>query len=126
MTTSSDHETDQKICLFLEGVRKRCPDNVQVLETLGDLYTKQGLFAEGLEIDKQLTSSFPDHEMYWYNLACSYSLTGQIDDAVDALKKAVNLGYEDVDWLLKDKDLQSIRKHPDVIALIVSMQSRGI
>jgi predicted Zn-dependent protease len=123
MSTARDPASDQKMCLFLEGIRKRCPDNTMVLETLGDIYTKQGELEKGLEVDKLLTSQFPENDMYWYNLACSLSLTGDLDAAVRSLKKSVQLGYDNVDWMLKDKDLDAIRNLPEVITMIAAMKS---
>jgi len=123
MSTARNPASDQKMCLFLEGIRKRCPDHTMVLETLGDLYTKQGELEKGLEVDKELTSQFPENDMYWYNLSCSLSLTGDLSAAVQALKKSVQLGYDNVDWLLKDKDLVAIRNLPEVVAIIASIKS---
>jgi len=45
-----------------------------------------------------------------YNLACSYSLLGRIEDALLSLKRAINLGYEDFDYLLRDPDLENLKK----------------
>ena len=47
-----------------------------------------------------------------YNLACSYSLNGEVDLAASALEKSLALGYQDFKWLAKDPDLRSLRQHP--------------
>jgi tetratricopeptide (TPR) repeat protein len=48
----------------------------------------------------------------FYNLACSYSLTGQFERAIAALEKAIALGYHDFAWLAKDPDLKKLRAQP--------------
>ena len=50
--------------------------------------------------------------MVHYNLACSYSLTGNFNQAVAALERALNLGYRDFKWLSQDPDLSELRLHP--------------
>ena len=124
---ASDKKLDSDVmqCRFLEGVRRRCPDNILVLESLGDLYTRTGMIEEGLVIDRELTSRHPDNETYWYNLACSYSLLGQKETAITAIKRAVNLGYDDIDWMLKDSDLNGIRTEAEFLAIIDFLKQRA-
>ena len=124
MSSARDTELQSKECAFLEGVRRRCPDFLPVLETLGDLYTKQGKIEEGLEVDLKLTSMSPENEMYQYNLACSYALMNQPADAFNALTEAINRGYRDLEWLMKDKDLQSIRKLPEFTLLVTDLKEK--
>ena len=97
---------------FLEAVRKRVPGDWMVLEALGDLYTRIGRVEEGLEVDEELVHLRPHEAITWYNLGCSYALSGKTDKAFEALEKAVKLGYDDVEWLEKDEDLDPLRKDP--------------
>jgi Flp pilus assembly protein TadD len=93
---------------FLEAVSRRLPDSTHVLEPLGDLYTKVGLYELGLQVDEKLVALCPDGPGIWYNLACSLARVGRKDDALDALQKAVELGYRDADWMRVDEDLHSL------------------
>lgn len=94
---------------FLESVRRRLPAHERTLEALGHLYTRTGRFVDGLQVDEALTRLRPADPMAWYNLACSQSLTGDLAGAFAALRKAIDLGYADVDWLLRDEDLAALR-----------------
>jgi len=114
---------DDGVIRFLEGVRRRCPEMPAVLEALGDLYTKVGRVEEGLSIDRELTVRDPANATYWYNLACSLSLVGQPDDALSALAKAVQCGYDDWKWMQQDDDLGSIRQSPAFEALIALIKN---
>ncbi len=97
---------------FIEGVVRRDPAYVEALQILGDDYTRRGNFAKGLEVDLQLAKLNPDDPLVHYNLSCSFSLVGQLDQAVNSLDLALNLGYRDFSWLSKDPDLKALRKHP--------------
>ena len=97
---------------FLEGVVKRDPSYLDALQILGDDYTKRGKYLAGLQIDQQLAQLKPRDAMVFYNLACSYSLTENYEEAVDALEQAIHFGYRDFAWLAEDPDLEDLRKQP--------------
>ena len=97
---------------FMAAVVKRDPRFVEALQVLGDDYTRRGKFAEGLKIDEQLVQLNPEDPTTLYNLACSYSLTKRYDEAVAVLGRAIDRGYLDFRWLVKDPDLQPLRQHP--------------
>jgi tetratricopeptide (TPR) repeat protein len=97
---------------FMEGIVRRDPNYIEALQLLGDHYTQRGLYDRGLKVDEQLSRLEPHNPLVFYNLACSYSLIGEIDPAAKALEKALTLGYRDFKWLAKDPDLRTLRKHP--------------
>ena len=96
---------------FIEGLVRRDPNYVEALQILGDHYTQRGRISEGLKVDERLARLEPSNPMVFYNLACSYSLSGEMDHAVDALEKALQLGFRDFDWLARDPDLKKLRSH---------------
>lgn len=95
---------------FIEGVVQRDPHYVEALQILGDDYTRRGKFEHGLKIDEQLAQLRPDDATVLYNLACSYALTGQLELAVSAITRAIDQGYDDFKWLMKDPDLKKLRE----------------
>jgi tetratricopeptide (TPR) repeat protein len=97
--------------LFLEGLVQRDSRYIEALQILGDDYTRRGRFQDGLRIDERLCRLRPRDPMVHYNLACSYSLTQQCALAAQALDTAINLGYNDFDWMARDPDLQPLRDH---------------
>jgi tetratricopeptide (TPR) repeat protein len=108
---ATQRDLDTKI-QFIEGIVRRDPDYVDALQLLGDHYTQRGRFTEGLNVDERLARLDPENALVFYNLACSYSLTGQFDRTAFALEKALNLGYKDFAWLTKDPDLKKFRTQP--------------
>ena len=97
---------------FLEGIVRRDSEYVEALQLLGDHYTQRGKYEHGLKVDETLARLEPKNPLVYYNLACSYSLTDQLDHAASALDKAISYGYRDFKWLAKDPDLSNLRKHP--------------
>jgi len=111
LTSAEQRELDTKIA-FMEGLVRRDSNYVEALQLLGDHYTQRGRFSEGLHVDERLARLEPQNPLVFYNLACSYSLTDQFDRAVFALDRAIELGYRDFKWLVKDPDLKKLRAQP--------------
>ena len=108
-----DEQRDLDIQIgFMEGVIKRDPGYVEALKELGNDYTLRGKFVAGLKVDEQLSELRPEDPEVQYNLACSYSLTGNFNQAAAALEKAIDLGYQNFKWLAQDPDLADLREHP--------------
>jgi tetratricopeptide (TPR) repeat protein len=106
---------------FIEGLVRRDPGYVDALQILGDNYTRRGRYVEGLEVDERLARLEPRNPLVLYNLACSYSLTNQLEHGLETLKQAIQVGYRDFHWLRRDPDLRALRKDPrfsEVRALI--------
>lgn len=110
MSRVEQRDLDTKI-EFIEGLIRRDPNYVDALQILGDHYTQRGRISEGLKVDERLARLEPGNPLVFYNLACSYSLSGEFDQAANALEKALQLGYRDFDWLAKDPDLKALRSH---------------
>ena len=94
---------------FYESLLKRSPNFVQAMIGLGELYTKKGDFEKGLQVDQKLAHLRPEDPYVLYNLACSFSLLDRIDESFKAIKAAVDNGYDDLDHLMKDRDLAALR-----------------
>jgi len=103
---------DKQELLFLQRIAERLPEDTEVLRALGDLYTRTGETAEGLRVDKRLSHLCAQDPFVWYNLACSLALSKRKEDALDALSHAMELGYDDYEWMKKDNDLFSLRGDP--------------
>ena len=104
MTQTSNDDYDFQVA-FYEGILEKSRNFVQALMALGDLYTKKGHYEKGLVIDQRLAELCPRDPLVFYNLACSFSLLERLDEAFAAMKRAVACGYNDFDYMLKDKDL---------------------
>ncbi len=101
------------------------PDFEEALFPLAELYTQLGQYDKGLNVDLKLAQLYPEDCAVIYNLACSYSLCGQLDDAIDTLKKAIGLGWDDVEHMQTDPDLEAVRQHPLFSALLNQLNKRS-
>lgn len=95
---------------FYKRLLEKSPNFVEALMALGDVYTKKGMYQEGLEIDERLAKLRPYSSSVLYNLACSYSLLEDIHNAFNAIQRAIECGYRDFDYILKDRDLENLRQ----------------
>jgi len=110
---------------FYEEVLRQDPCNEDVLMALGHAYTTRGEYQKGLEVDRRLVRLRPEDPTAFYNLACSYSLTGRLDDSILTLEQAIRLGYKDFAHMLKDPDLENLRKDERFRRLIARRHSGG-
>jgi tetratricopeptide (TPR) repeat protein len=95
---------------FLEGVLENYPNYVECLMYLGNAYTAMGKYEEGLQMDLRLKRLRPCDSVVHYNLACSYSLLGKISLSLTALSKSIELGYDDIQHIENDADLDRLRE----------------
>jgi len=99
------------------------PDDEEALSYLAHAYTRQGRFEEGLDLDRRLAALRPDDPLVRYNLTCSLSLTFRADDALEQLREAIRLGYDDFEHMEKDPDLVFLRKQPEYREILKSASS---
>ncbi|MBI3823979.1 MAG: hypothetical protein HY289_15025 [Planctomycetes bacterium] len=97
---------------FFEGVLNRNPEYIDVLRVHGNNLTLKGCYEDGLSIDRRILELRPHDPLAHYNLACSLSLLKKIDQALRALRKAIELGYRDFRYLREDRDLEAVRRDP--------------
>jgi tetratricopeptide (TPR) repeat protein len=124
MPKSKAHDPEFDI-RFYESVLRRDPNYAGVVEILGGLYTRQGRIADGLRMDRKLVKLQPRNATAHYNLACSLALLKRKGDALNELKRAVELGYRDLDWMEQDPDLELLKRHPEFNALIDQLKPQS-
>jgi Flp pilus assembly protein TadD len=96
-------------------------DDFHALCWLAHAYTRLGRIAEGLELDLRLVALLPDDPTIRYNLACSYALLGRVDDALETLSRAIEIGYRDSSHMRTDEDLAALRSKPRFQELLASI-----
>lgn len=101
---------------------ERHPDNVAALADLAHVLTRLGRLEEGLLVDRRLVRLDPENPTAHYNLACSLALLGRAQEALDALYRAADNGYDDLEHLLEDPDLVGLRDEPRFRALSRRLQ----
>lgn len=72
---------------------------------------REGLLAVGLS---------PDDPVMMYNMACLYSLLNEPEAGIQWLRKSIQHGRRDFEWMQRDPTLENVRNHPSYQALLHS------
>ncbi len=67
-------------------------------------------FKKAIDLDSKTSTSM-------YNLACAYSLKGDANSAITWLRKAIENGFDSVEKMQNDPDLQNARRSPQFAEL---------
>jgi Flp pilus assembly protein TadD len=113
-----EHLGREFLAEFLSRATARHPDNVEALAELATTLTALGRLEEGLATDRRLVELRPKNPTVHYNLACSLALLSRRDPALEALERAIQLGFDDQELLRSDEDLASLRADPRFVALV--------
>lgn len=95
---------------FYEKLIKINPNFVEVLFQLSYIYISLKDYKNSLKIDKKIAELLNLDPISYYNLACDYSLLGDIKKAERNLKIAILLGFNKKKYIKEDKDLDLLRK----------------
>jgi adenylate cyclase len=73
---------------------------------------------EAIREGKAAIDSSPGDSVMLYNGACLYARLGDAERAIATLKQAIAAGVVNFGWMKQDPDLDSIREHPEFVALM--------
>ncbi|ABW68223.1 tetratricopeptide repeat protein [Desulfosudis oleivorans] len=85
------------------------PDDAACLNALGTLYADICDIQKAITCFEKLARLAPDNAVVYYNLACLYARQHQVAPALTNLENALAAGYDDMDRIRTDKDLDNIR-----------------
>ena len=109
---------------FIGGILSRHPLFFEALRCHASNLAAKKRFQESLQVERRIIQLRPTDSLAHYNLACSYALLKQPDLAIGSLRKALEHGYDDFRYILKDRDLDSIRKDSRFRKLIREFENR--
>ena len=109
----TNEETNQKILEIIDIIEHEI-DNEQKAELffeLGYLQRVRKNYEEAISSYDKAVEFKPDYHKAWYNKACSYSLQGNIEQAIENLKTAISLNLDKYREMAKtDSDFDAIRE----------------
>ncbi|MDY6905810.1 MAG: tetratricopeptide repeat protein [Thermodesulfobacteriota bacterium] len=91
---------------------------------IGNHYAGAGLYSQAVQAYQKLAALMPDNPAVFYNLACLYAKQKNPEQTIAYLEKAINNGYDDVDHLKTDKDLEIIRNTEFYKNILHKLQGR--
>lgn len=105
------------------GRRVLKPDDpllLSILENLGSTLSHQGRYDEGEKLFREAIRNTAQAQLQtlWYNFACAAAVAGRKDDALEHLSQAIDLGFNQADYLGQDDDLKSLRGDPRFDAIV--------
>lgn len=103
---------------FFDSILDRDPDYVDVLRCQGELLSRKGYHERALAVDRRLAKLVPYDGVVHYNLACSLARNGLDDECLASLRRALERGYDDFEYLDLDADFESMRNDPRFTALV--------
>ena len=111
------------------AVQRTHPDDVRAWETavgnLCDALIETRDLERALPACLEVTRQFPDSATAFYNLAGVHALSGRKEEALASLKKDVELGDTDHEYLASDPWFASLRGEPRFKALLQKMRQAG-
>ena len=97
------------------------PDDARALYLGATAWCQLGERARALDWARRALAVDPEEPITLYNVACAYSLLGQVEEAVDTLIAAVTKGYTHKAWIQNDADFKPLHGHPRFQVLLDSM-----
>jgi len=99
------------------------PDDVPMLLDGASALAALGERQRSLEWASRILDKAGDDALVLYNLACLYSLAGEVTSALEALEKSYAAGLADPEWMRQDSDLDNIRQHARYMELVKRMEA---
>jgi len=78
---------------------------------------------KGKETLQKILDISPNDKIALYNLACADSLLGNLNEAITALNRAIDAGYNDLFHMLNDKDFDNIKNTDEFHNLVAKLES---
>lgn len=103
------HRGDQEAALVEFNKSLSVKRSPRALHKLAVIYAMKGDYARAIQFLEEMTTLKPDDPDVYYNLACSYSQLGRVDDALRSLRNALVKGFNKWDILKNDPDLENVR-----------------
>ena len=109
----------------LDAASKRLqvnPDDPRALYMGGVALARLGEGAKARDWGNQALAINSNDATVLYNVACIYSMSGEVDQAVTFLERAVNSGFGHWNWIENDSDFEPLHDLPRFQALLSRKQ----
>ena len=108
----------QKAALFYPSYLLHHPDDARAHQFYALTLKRLGRLEEAKEEMHKGIKQNPNDPIIIYNAACFYAMIDDKKASIENLKKAIDNGFGNYEYIKHDPDLHSLRKEPGFIALI--------
>ncbi|MGD8816302.1 MAG: protein kinase [Acidobacteriota bacterium] len=115
-------EADRRSFAIIEKHRRLNPDDARAIYFGAGALIRTGRREQGLGWAREALALGADDPIVLYNVACVYANAHEIEDAVDCLEKAVEVGYAHKEWIQNDHDLDPLRENARFQALLQCLE----
>ena len=117
-------KVDERIA-DLESQREYKPYDPDILNTLAILYSSKGDHDKSLEYLMKMLELRPENADTYYNVSCIYAKSNNQAESVVWLQKAIDKGFDNMELIMTDKDLENIRDTEYFKALVKKNRASG-
>jgi adenylate cyclase len=111
-------QTIQRAALFYPTYLLHNPDDSRAHQFYALTLKRLGRVEEAKEEMNKGIEQNPNDPIIIYNAACFYSMIGDKKASIENLKKAINNGFGNYEYIKHDPDLDSLKMEPDFMALL--------
>ncbi|MCE2613192.1 hypothetical protein LVD13_09435 [Flavobacteriaceae bacterium D16] len=111
-------KTIEKAASFYPSYLKRNPDDARAHQFYAFTLQRLGRMEEARDEMQSGIDQNPDDPIIVYNAACFYALIGDYDASIENLKRAIDNGFGNYEYIRHDPDLYCLKNEPEFIALI--------
>jgi TolB-like protein/Flp pilus assembly protein TadD len=111
-------DTIKRAALFYPSYLLRHPDDSRAHQFYAFTLKRLGRLEEAKKEMHKGIEQNPNDPIITYNAACFYALLDDKIASIENLKKAINSGFENYDYLKHDPDFNSLQKEPEFIELM--------
>jgi tetratricopeptide (TPR) repeat protein len=109
----------------LERQVDNVPEDVRARIVLAGRYAQTGRNKAASQQLETAVAMRPNDSSTLYNAACTYGVLGMKAESLTMLRRAVESGYSDAEWISRDMDLASLREEPEFKRIIESVKPKG-
>jgi len=114
-------DTRRRGVALAEDHLKARPEDTRALYLGANGLIMLGEREKGLRWTRRALEQDPDEPMLKYNVACNFSMAGELEEALDVLEQGVANGIIQREWYENDNNLDPIRDHPRFKAMIARL-----
>jgi serine/threonine protein kinase/Flp pilus assembly protein TadD len=108
----------QRMSVVLRQQLDLVPEDVRARILLASNLAANGDVGEAVRHLQTAVALRPNDGNTLYNAACTFGILGKKAEALETLKKAIAAGYGDLNWALRDTDLECLHADPEFCKLV--------